>query len=109
MAAGRIAPRWLWPFRRRHPQGNVLAFTIDASRVHRSASKFSNAASVAVCFVETGGFDSAILPEALRRSWQLFEKPMRGPFPADYDAFRNIQLPDRAIPFSTAVPKRRLR
>ncbi|MDR3742287.1 MAG: hypothetical protein P4L40_24990 [Terracidiphilus sp.] len=59
--------------------------------------------------VETEEFDSAILPEALRRSWQLFEKPMLGPFSADYGAFRNIQLPDRAAPSSTAVPKRRLR
>jgi hypothetical protein len=59
--------------------------------------------------VETEEFDSAILPEALRRSWQLFEKPMLGPFPADYGAFCNIRLTDRAIPSSTVVPKRRLR
>ena len=32
----------------------LFAFTIDASRIHRSASKFSNAASVAVLFVESG-------------------------------------------------------
>ncbi|WP_411828609.1 AEC family transporter [Paraburkholderia madseniana] len=87
----------------------LLAPTIDASSVHRGASKFSNVASVAILFVETGEFDSAISPGAPHRSWGLFQIPMPGPFPAGHGALCSIQLPDRAIPSSTVGPTRRHR
>ena len=87
----------------------LLAFGTDASRVHRSVSKFSNPASVAFCFVETEAFDSAISLEARRRSWQPFEKWMPVSSPAGCDAHYNSPQWDQAILFSIAVLSRPLR